>query len=72
MRVDAAILEPVVGRALAAPGTRLERWSAVQVFAGDGQELGVYRVTGQARVGRDPRPWSAPSLPGARLPPTRG
>jgi hypothetical protein len=58
MEFDVGVLESVVGRALEAEQVALGEWSAEQVFAGDGQGLGVFRLMGSARVGDEPRAWS--------------
>lgn len=58
MDFDAGVLEPVVGRSLGAEEVSLGGWCAEQLFAGDGQGLGVFRLTGRARVGDESREWS--------------
>ena len=49
MDVDARVLESVVERALETTPVMLVQWSAEEIFAGDGQGLGVFRVTGSAQ-----------------------
>jgi hypothetical protein len=58
MELDASMLRPIVGRALDASVAVPVEWSVVPILAGDGQGLGVFRVSGSARVGDGPRPWS--------------
>jgi Phosphotransferase enzyme family len=58
MELDASVLSSVVERALGATGPKLTGWSAEPIFAGDGQGLGVFRVTGRARVADETRAWS--------------
>ena len=58
MDVDAGVLESVVERALETTPVRLVQWSAEEIFAGDGQGLGVFRVTGSAQAGNRLRDWS--------------
>ncbi|MCE3276020.1 MAG: hypothetical protein K0R13_1875 [Propionibacteriaceae bacterium] len=70
--LDASTLRPIVGRALDALAVPVD-WSVVPILAGDGQGLGVFRVSGSARVGGEPRGWSVilkvlPATPGS---PTR-
>jgi hypothetical protein len=72
MELDASTLRPIVGRALDALAVPVD-WSVVPILAGDGQGLGVFRVSGSARVGGEPRGWSVilkvlPATPGS---PTR-
>ena len=55
MEFEVGVLESVVERALDAEDVALGEWSAEQVFAGDGQWLGVYRLMGSALVGDEPR-----------------
>ena len=43
MDVDARVLVSVVERALETTPVRLVQWSAEEIFAGDGQGLGVFR-----------------------------
>src|SRR5215207_9371895 len=57
MELDASMLQPIVGYALDALAVPVE-WSVVPILAGDGQGLGVFRVSGSARVGGEPRGWS--------------
>jgi hypothetical protein len=70
MELDALMLRPIVGQALDALAMPVE-WSVVPILAGDGQGLGVFRVSGSARVGGEPRAWSVilkvlPATPGPR------
>jgi hypothetical protein len=58
MEFDLGGLESVVERALEAKQVALGQWSAEQLFAGDGQGLGVFRLTGSARVGDEQQAWS--------------
>jgi hypothetical protein len=58
MRFDVGVLESVVERALDAKQVALGEWSAEQIFAGDGQGVGVFRLMGSARVGEEPHAWS--------------
>jgi hypothetical protein len=58
MELEVGVLGSVVERALEAEDVALGEWSAEQLFAGDGQGLGVYRLTGSALVGDEPRAWS--------------
>ena len=51
MDVDARVLESLVERAFEMTPVRLVQWSAEEIFAGDGQGLGVFRVTGSAQAG---------------------
>jgi hypothetical protein len=53
--VDAA---PIVGQALDVSVAVPVKWSVVPILAGDGQGLGVFRVSGSARVGSARRAWS--------------
>src|SRR3954453_12676991 len=55
---DSGVLESVVERALEAKPVALGEWSAEQLFAGDGQGLGVFRLRGSARLGDETRAWS--------------
>jgi hypothetical protein len=57
MDVDARVLESIVEQALKTTPVRLAHWWA-EIFAGDGQGLGVYRVTGSAQAGEKLRDWS--------------
>ena len=73
MELDASMLRPIVGQALDASVAVPVEWSVVPILAGDGQGLGVFRVSGSARVGGAPRAWSVilkvlPRTPGS---PTR-
>jgi hypothetical protein len=58
MELDASMLRPIVGHALDAAVVVPVEWSVVLILAGDGQGLGVFRVSGSARVGGEPRAWS--------------
>jgi hypothetical protein len=58
MEFDLGALESVVEQALEAKQVALGEWSAEQLFAGDGQGLGVFRLTGSARVGDERHAWS--------------
>src|SRR5829696_3644603 len=58
MDVDARVLESVVGRAFETTPVRLVQWSTEEIFAGDGQGLGVFRVTGSAQADDRLRDWS--------------
>src|SRR5688500_11766447 len=58
MDVDVAVLASVVERSLGAEGLTLAGWSADELFAGDGQGLGVFRFTGDAHVDDESRDWS--------------
>jgi hypothetical protein len=58
MELDASMLRPIVGHALDAAVAVPVEWSVVPILAGDGQGLGVFRVSGSARVGGEPRAWS--------------
>jgi hypothetical protein len=51
MELDASMLRPIVGHALDAAVVVPVEWSVVLILAGDGQGLGVFRVSGSARVG---------------------
>jgi hypothetical protein len=71
MELDASMLRPIVGHALDAAVAVPIEWSVVPILAGDGQGLGVFRVSGSARVGGEPRAWSVilkvlPATPGPR------
>jgi hypothetical protein len=70
MELDASILRPIIGRALEASVAVPVEWSLVPILAGDGQGLGVFRVSGSARVGGESRAWSVilkvlPGTPGS-------
>jgi hypothetical protein len=70
MELDASMLRPIVGHALDASVAVPVEWSVVPILAGDGQGLGVFRVSGSARVGGEPRAWSVvlkvlPGTPGS-------
>ena len=58
MDVDARVLVSVVERALETTPVRLVQWSAEEIFAGDGQGLGMFRVTGSAQADDRLRDWS--------------
>jgi hypothetical protein len=58
MDLDAGVLRSVVEASLDAEPVTLAGWSCEPILAGDGQGLGVFRVSGGARVGREPRKWS--------------
>jgi len=58
MELDGSTLHPIVGHALDASVAVPVEWSVVPILAGDGQGLGVFRVSGSARVGGEPRAWS--------------
>ena len=58
MDIDARVLESVVERALGTKPLELVRWSTEEIFAGDGQGLGVFCLTGSAQAGDTPREWS--------------
>jgi hypothetical protein len=69
MELNASMLRPIVGHALDGLAVLVE-WSVAPILAGDGQGLGVFRVSGSARVGGEPRPWSVilkvlPGTPGS-------
>jgi hypothetical protein len=55
MELDGSTLRPIVGHALDASVAIPVEWSVVPILAGDGQGLGVFRVSGSARVGGEPR-----------------
>jgi len=70
MELDGSTLHPIVGHALDASVAVPVEWSVVPILAGDGQGLGVFRVSGSARVGGEPRAWSVilkvlPAIPGS-------
>jgi len=56
--VAVGVLESVVERSLDAKPVTVAEWSAEEILAGDGQGLGVFRLTGSAWVGGEPREWS--------------
>ena len=58
MDVDVAVLASVVEQSLGAEALTLAGWSAEELFAGDGQGLGVFRFTGDAHVDDESRDWS--------------
>jgi hypothetical protein len=58
MDFDASVLESIVERLLDATQVTLADWSAEELFAGDGQGLGVFRLTGGARVDAELKQWS--------------
>ena len=68
MELDASMLRPIVGQALDAAVAVTVDWSVVPILAGDGQGLGVFRVSSSGRVGDAPRVWSLilKVLPGIR------
>src|SRR5215217_5565046 len=55
---DSGVLESVVERALEAKQVALGKWTAEQLFAGDGQGAGVFRLRGSARLGDATHAWS--------------
>jgi hypothetical protein len=57
MELDGSTLLPIVGHALDASVAVPVEWSVVPIRAGDGQGLGVFRGSGSARVGGEPRAW---------------
>jgi hypothetical protein len=70
MELDGSTLHPIVGHALDASVAVPVEWSVVPILAGDGQGLGVFRVSGSARVGGESRAWSVilkvlPAIPGS-------
>jgi hypothetical protein len=70
MKLDASMLRPIVARALDASVAVPVEWSVVPMLAGDGQGLGVFRVSGSSRVGGESRAWSVilkvlPATPGS-------
>ena len=69
MELDASMLRPIVGHALDTAVVVPVEWSVVPILAGDGQGLGVFRVSGSARVGGEQRAWSVILKV---LPPTSG
>jgi hypothetical protein len=57
--VDAATLEPMVRDLLDEPGAAVvEGWSCRPLGGGAGEGIGLYRVTGSARVGGAAHPWA--------------
>jgi hypothetical protein len=58
MDVDVAVLTSVVERSLGAEALTLAGWSADELFAGDGQGLGVFRFAGYAQVRDEHKKWS--------------
>jgi hypothetical protein len=57
--VDAETLEPMVRDLLGDPTAVVEGgWSCRPLGGGGGEGLGLYRVTGSARIGRDSHPWA--------------
>jgi hypothetical protein len=72
MELDASMLQPIVGYAVDALAVPVE-WSVAPILAGDGQGLGVFRVSGSARVGGESRGWSVilKVLPATPWSPTR-
>jgi len=58
VEIEAGGLESVVERSLGANPVTLTEWSVEQIFAGDGQGLGVFRLTGSAQVGEQQCDWS--------------
>ena len=73
MELDASMLRPIVGQALDAAVAVTVDWSVVPILAGDGQGLGVFRVSSSGRVGDAPRVWSLilKVLPGIPASPTK-
>jgi hypothetical protein len=70
MELDESALGPIVRYALDASVAVPVEWSVVPILAGDGQGLGVFRVSGSARVGDRLRAWSVilkvlPATPGS-------
>ncbi|MGB3592962.1 MAG: hypothetical protein WA994_02210 [Ornithinimicrobium sp.] len=57
MELRASVLQPVVGHALDASAVPVH-WSVAPILAGDGQGLGVFRVSGSARVSGELCGWS--------------
>lgn len=72
VELDASTLQPIVGHALDAFAVPVD-WSVVPILAWDGQGLGVFRVSGSARLSGEPRAWSVilNVLPTTPLSPTR-
>jgi Phosphotransferase enzyme family len=58
MQLDAADLEFVVARALGVATAIVADWCVDEIFAGDGQGLGVFRVNARACAAEDIRPCS--------------
>lgn len=58
MDLDVDVLRSVVEASLNAEPVTLAGWSCEPILAGDGQGLGVFRVSGSARAGDDARKWS--------------
>jgi hypothetical protein len=58
MDLDAGDLQPIVAASLGVGSVAPAEWSCEPILAGDGQGLGVFRVSGTAHVGQDPRTWS--------------
>jgi hypothetical protein len=60
LRVAPAVLTGVVRRALGEPDAEIDAWHAEAIHGpiGSGFTVGVYRVTGTARVRARPAPWS--------------
>jgi hypothetical protein len=64
--VDAATLAPMVRDLLDEPGAIVaEEWSCRPLGGGAGEGLGLYRVTGSARVGGASYPWALVAKVGA-------
>jgi hypothetical protein len=57
MDLDASMLQPIVGQVLDVSAAPVE-WQVSPILAGDGQGLGVFRVSGSARLGDELRGWS--------------
>ena len=68
------VLESAVEGALRTTPVRLAQWSVEEIFAGDGQGLGVFRVTGSAQADDSLRDWSVilKVLPDESAAPTNG
>ena len=58
VEIAADVLEPVVQRAIGASRAELADWSGVQLVAGAGQGMQVFRITGRAKIGSESRAWS--------------
>jgi hypothetical protein len=56
--VDTTMLEPMVRDLLGEPTAVLAGWSCLPLGGGAGEGLGLYRVSGSARVGADPLSWA--------------
>jgi hypothetical protein len=56
--VDAATLEPMVRDLLDEPEAVVGEWSCRPLGGGAGEGLGLYRITGSARVGDATHPWA--------------